>query len=190
MNVDYPEIVVQKATSYMIPDEIADDIDFVLGIDNFPTVSPQYGTCVKRKPFLAGNFGVTPPTILQSYNISSYESSSPGNSQAVASFLNQYFKPSDLRQFQEHYDVPSNPIDKIVGENNDERPGLEASLDVQYITGVGRKVATWYCKIGQTATQTNTQVDKYTDRQTDRQSRKHERQGIELKSSPKICFYL
>lgn len=143
INKDFPEIVVHKATSYTIPDEIADDIDFVLGIDNFPAVSPQYATTVRRKPLLSDDLGTTPSTILQSYNISSYESSSPGNSQAVSAFLNQYFKPSDLARFQSHFEVPTNPIAKVVGENNDRKPGLESSLDVQYITGVGRKVATW-----------------------------------------------
>jgi tripeptidyl-peptidase-1 len=143
MNEEYPEIVVHKATAYVIPEEIADDIDFVLGVDNFPTVSPQYRTRIRRKPLLAGKLGITPPTILQSYNISSYQSSSPGNSQAVASFLDQFFKPSDLSEFQKRYDVPSDPINKVVGKNNDRDPGIEASLDVQYITGVGRKVATW-----------------------------------------------
>ena len=143
MNVDHPEIVVQKSTSYTIPDEIADDIDFVLGIDNFPAVSQQHRIHAKRQPLLADRLGITPPTIWQSYNISSYESSSPDNSQAVAAFQTEYFKPSDLSQFQEYYDVPSNPIDKIVGGNDDSNPTVEASLDVEYITGVGRKVATW-----------------------------------------------
>ena len=138
MNVVYPEIVVLKATSYTVPD----DIDFVLGIDNFPIISPQH-ICPKGDHLLSDNVATTPLTILQSYNIVSYESTSPENSQAVAAFQDNYFSSSDLRQFQEQFDVPSNPIDKIVGGNKDMIPRLKPSIDVQYITGVGRKVATW-----------------------------------------------
>ena len=118
MNVVYPEIVVLKATSYTIPDDIADDIDFVLGIDtgNFPTISPQH-TCPKGERLLSDNVVTTPLTILQSYNISSYESTSPEISPAVAAFQDNYFSSSDLRQFQEQFDVPSNTIDKIVEGN-------------------------------------------------------------------------
>jgi hypothetical protein len=143
MSVDNPKIVVQKATNYRVPKEIADDVDFVLGIDNFPTVSQQSRVHLKQQPYQADVSATTPATILQSYNISSYESSSPNNSQAVAAFQTEYFRPSDLSQFQKEYDVPSSPIIKIVGGDNDHDPTPEASLDVQYITGIGRKVATW-----------------------------------------------
>jgi tripeptidyl-peptidase-1 len=143
-NVGYPEVIIEKATNYKIPEEIADDIDFILGIDDFPTVSQQYRTRAKMQPLQRGQSQITPSTIWQSYNISSYESSSPENSQAVAAFQTEYFKPSDLSQFQELYGVASSPIVNITGGNNDQEPTTEASLDVQYITGVGRKVATWF----------------------------------------------
>ena len=64
-NVDYSDIVVLKATSYTIPGDIADDIDFVLGIDNFPTISPQH-ICPKGERLPSDNVVTTPLTILQS----------------------------------------------------------------------------------------------------------------------------
>jgi tripeptidyl-peptidase-1 len=146
MNVEHPEIVVQKATNYRIPDKITGDIDFVLGLDNFPMVSQYYRTHAKRQPLQNVSLAITPPSIWQSYNISSYESSSPENSQAIAAFQNEFFNPSDLRRFQKKYSIPSNPVFKIVGGNNNNSPTLESSLDLQYITGVGRKVPTWYIR--------------------------------------------
>ena len=78
---------------------------------------------------------VTPKTIDEDYKISGYKSTNKNNSQAIAAFLRQYFKPSDLKQFQKRFDIADKPIVKVVGKNNEDNPGIEASLDVQYITG-------------------------------------------------------
>ena len=46
------------------------------------------------------------------------------------------FRPADLAEFQSHFDLPSEPVTKVVGPNDASNPGDEASLDIQYITGV------------------------------------------------------
>lgn len=58
-----------------------------------------------------------------------------GNSQACAQFLGQYFTPSDLATFQQTYNLPPQPISRVVGKNDPNNVGIEASLDVEYITG-------------------------------------------------------
>ena len=64
--------------------------------------------------------------------------------QAVASFLNQYYSPDDLAKFQSDNDLPSLPIEKTIGPNLPQLPGIEASLDVQFLTGVNSDtIRTW-----------------------------------------------
>lgn len=77
------------------------------------------------------NLGTTPQTIDQAYKLNGYTSTNANNSQAVAAFLKQYFKPSDLAKFQQKFNLPNRPITKIVGPNVEVAPGAEASLDVQ-----------------------------------------------------------
>jgi len=39
--------------------------------------------------------------------------------------LGQYFTPSDLTQFQQQNNLPSNPIEKVIGPNDPNNPGKE-----------------------------------------------------------------
>ena len=131
---------VIKTLSYAIPNELQDHVDFVSGIAEFPRPNLVF----PRKSTAIDSVGVTPKSIETDYNISDYVSTEPNNSQAIASFLKQYFNPTDLETFQMEFDVPANPIAKIVGKNIYDMPGVEAELDVQYITATGRKVKTWF----------------------------------------------
>jgi tripeptidyl-peptidase-1 len=54
----------------------------------------------------------------------------------VVSFLGQYYSAQDLQQFQKLYGTPVLPIEHTFGPNDPTAPGVEASLDVQYLTGV------------------------------------------------------
>ena len=80
-----------------------------------------------------------------------YSATSPKSSQAIASFLKQYYSPKDLSHFQDKYDLPDKPITKVVGDNDASRPGVEADLDVEYIAATGRNVDTWFVYTDETA---------------------------------------
>jgi len=103
---------VIKTDSYTIPNTLQGHIDFVSGIAEFPRPNIIF----PRKSTSTNSVGVTPKSIETDYNISDYVSTEPNNSQAIASFLKQYFNPTDLETFQMEFDVPKNPIAKIVGE--------------------------------------------------------------------------
>lgn len=138
---------IVKSLSYDIPFTLIGHLDFISGISDFPRpnrVSPQMHSTYTRA------VGTDPNSIARDYNIS-YISSSPLNSQAVASFLKQYFNPDDLLKFQQKYNVTKNPIAKTEGENDPQNPGIEAELDVEYITATGRNVTTWFISISRTA---------------------------------------
>lgn len=133
---------VVSSRAFALPPSLKEHLDFVSGVN----IDLSY-PCSKPKSQQVLNFthvGVTPSTIAVDYNTSSYTSTSPDNSQAVASFLKQYYDPKDLAIFQRKYDIPEKPIAKVVGKNLPDDPGAEANLDVQYISATGRGVDTWF----------------------------------------------
>jgi tripeptidyl-peptidase-1 len=87
---------------------------------------------------------VTPESIRQEYNITGTSSGRSGkNVQAIASFLKQYFSPDDLDQFLDEYKLPK-ITPKVIGPNDPSNPGVEASLDIQYILAVGSNITTHF----------------------------------------------
>ena len=58
---------------------------------------------------------------------------------AVAEFQGQYFSPADNMKFTSscHRDVQ---VETILGGNSASQPGVEASLDIEYIRGVSPEI--------------------------------------------------
>lgn len=132
-----------RSKKFNMPESIRDHVDFVSGVDHFPPASvvglnqssiPQGSEYVQF---------VNPEVIDMEYNIDGYVATNRKTTQAIASFVWQYYSPEDLRLFQEKYNVPINPISETLGYNNKRFPGTEATLDVEYVTGVGKSVTTW-----------------------------------------------
>lgn len=94
---------------------------------------PWYPACLKEE--------ATPPCLKKAYNCSTSAPASAGNSQGVALFGGQFFSPADLRQFETEYKLPPQTV-HVLNDNDPGTPGNEASLDVQYITGMGTEVDT------------------------------------------------
>ena len=141
-----------RSLNYTLPPELVPHISFISGISgSLPNLKtdPKLKNPHKAKTNDSGD--VTPSLIDKSYNISSYVSNNSINSQAIAGFLGQYFNPDDLRDFQQQNGIPLKPVAKVIGPNNAGNQGIEANLDVQYITGVGRNVDTWFISVSQTA---------------------------------------
>ena len=135
-----------------VPPTLTDYVDFVAGISDFPSpigLKRHYGNKVGGNSSVFGD--VTPISIDKAYNISGYSATNSKNSQAVGSFLGQYFSPDDLRSFQKQYDISPKPIAKVIGKNDPSNPGMEASLDVQYMTATGRNVDTWFISVSKDA---------------------------------------
>lgn len=69
------------------------------------------------------------------------------NSQSVAEFSGQFYSPADLEMFFQSTGVsPANVT--VVGPNNASQPGDEATLDIQWIMGVGQGVPTTFWSVG------------------------------------------
>jgi len=117
---------------YSLPHQIAQHVRFVgsaLRLPKIKSATRLLNNNRKRSIY------VTPAVIKSLYNITAPKPS-PTNIQAVSSFLGEYWAPSDLVLFQQKFGLPSIPIEHQYGPNDPSNPGLEASLDVQYITGV------------------------------------------------------
>ena len=128
---------------YSIPISLKENIDFVAGISKLNGyTSPK--TVVRPHRVQNSELQVTPSYIDKEYNISRYIASNTQNSQAVAAFLKQYFDASDLEKFQKKFNISLKPITKIVGTDIPKKPGVEANLDVQYISATGQNVDTWF----------------------------------------------
>ena len=136
-----------KTPYYTVPQILQGHLDFISGLAEFPRPDTVRPTLSKSQ----GSLGIVPSSINTAYNLSDYTSTNRNNSQAIAGFLKQYFVPNDLSQFQDTFKIPKNPISKIVGENEPDDPGIEAELDVEYITGIGRGVSTWFISISTTS---------------------------------------
>ena len=144
--------VVRSPAGYSVPLYVSDCLDFIGGLIRFPRIQPAaVQQQLLREATAIYEFKTTPESIQQRYNVS-IPASSPTNLQAVASFLQQYFSPADLSSFQQLFSQPETPIAQILGTNDAANPGTEASLDVQYLTGVtNTSITTWvYSTDGET----------------------------------------
>jgi len=124
---------------YSLPSEIAQAVSLVSGLIRFPTMKSFVKSSVAARD--NQDIAITPQVIWKRYNLTQSDSVSSQSSQAVASFLQQYFSSSDLQAFQSTYNlVQQSP--SVLGPNDQSNPGVEASLDIQYLMGVGYKINT------------------------------------------------
>ncbi|KAJ8341691.1 hypothetical protein SKAU_G00339820 [Synaphobranchus kaupii] len=81
------------------------------------------------------------------YNLTAADvGSAENNSQAVAQFLEQFYHPTDLKEFMTLFGSGFKHMDKVaqvVGTQGGGKAGLEASLDVEYIMSTGANISTW-----------------------------------------------
>lgn len=147
---------IRSNSRYYVPEYVAEHLDFVGDVHRFPSVNfrktkqEDLTEIIKQNPGV--HVGVYPKILRERYNLTDSDiGSHPNNSQVVAQFLEQYFSNSDLSEFFSLF-VGSdfahvNSINKIIGPNSG-RSGIEASLDTQYITGLGANITTWFWSTG------------------------------------------
>lgn len=133
---------VHRCASYSLPAEVAEHIDVVAPTTQFP--APRALSSVGAA---ASGSGVTPDVIRTIYGVGNATATNSASRQIAAGFLQQYMSTGDLASFVTQFD-PTLPAaaPHIVGPNDPTNPGLEASLDIQYIMSMGRGVdSTFWC---------------------------------------------
>jgi len=141
--------ILRSSRSYSLPAEIAEDVDMVGELLQFPRLALKElsgliagGGSWPNACDASGCQGlVTPAVIAQRYKLPEANTSivtsnvsSAGSKMAVAEFQEQWFVPSDLASFSTscHRDVK---VDTVVGGNKPSA-GVEAELDIEYIKSV------------------------------------------------------
>lgn len=83
---------------YSLPARVAAAVDFVGPTVRFPLVQD---TTIDKGRLQDDEFGggVTPSFLRKLYNVGDATGMAPNNNQSVASFLGQYYSPSDLQTF-------------------------------------------------------------------------------------------
>jgi tripeptidyl-peptidase-1 len=139
-------LYIRSMDKYSVPESVAKYVQVIMNVNRLPS-RPQKRDFLgySREAQGSSPTQVTPQTIRKLYKVTNPTSSTQGIVQAVVSFLGQYWAPSDLEMFQNWAGLVSNPIAKLVGYNNPSpsEAGVEASLDVDYLSGIPEYVPTW-----------------------------------------------
>lgn len=138
--------------AYSLPVSVAEFVDFVSPTVRLPTLSASKSPGSRQLMGGGGGMGGnTPSSLREMYSIGDVEGTG-ATKQAATGFLQQYFKDSDLEKFYEkYYPVAKGRTIKAVGDKMGSSAGVEASLDVDYISSVGGNVTTEFWSFAGTA---------------------------------------
>jgi subtilase family serine protease len=91
----------------------------------------------------------TPQSLKKVYGIpNDLKNKASSNSQSVAEFLGEYYSEKDLQRWMAAMDVSNSIPVKVVGPNDQNKPGGEATLDIQWMIGISADVSTWFWSLG------------------------------------------
>jgi tripeptidyl-peptidase-1 len=136
-------MLLRSVVPYSIPKHLSNVIDVVFGLTSFPASRPV----IEMSKRAVQQFGpsVDPNVVKKTMHIGNFNGTGrTDNIQAVAQFLEQYYAPSDLSGFFQYYNLPNTKVTKVIGPNDPTNPGVEASLDIEYIMGTATGVQTWF----------------------------------------------
>lgn len=142
---------VRSSTPYSLPQYIAEIVDFVGGVKHFPKLRKTIVNPTHKREDI-----VTDPALLRElYSVGDAVGKARNNSQSVVQFLGQFFFSGDLQEFFTlFYQSAIGSEPSIVGPD-DGLPGLEASLDIEYIMTLGANVPTTFWSNQQTPDENN-----------------------------------
>jgi tripeptidyl-peptidase-1 len=145
--------------SYTLPPSVANFVDFVSPTVTFPPVPvpaggpraavPAAGLRERKAP--SANPDITLPRLRALANMTDADvghgpNAKSGLKQGVASFLGHFYAPEDLSSFRKKYRLSTTSLDALLlpvpAAQKHSPVGVEASMDVQYITSTGDQVVT------------------------------------------------
>lgn len=130
--------VIRAANHYSLPASVSKHLDFVAPVNRFPPVRQQVKFTAANRPRAKRPLRTnTPKTLRELYNVGTVEGKAPGNKMACTAFLKQYYLKADLAKFyKKYYPAATGRSVKLVGPDAG-FPGIEASLDIEYISTMG-----------------------------------------------------
>jgi len=138
MHAEQPEVQVMRAAAkhYTLPAEVAAVVDLVSPTLRFPSLgfATLPATSNNTEPLIIN----TPKSLRKLYSVGDVEGSAPSNKLACTAFLKQHFKVKDLNEFWSlYYPKAKGRTIKVIGDDSGLGAGVEASLDIEYITAMG-----------------------------------------------------
>ncbi|GMF32789.1 unnamed protein product [Phytophthora fragariaefolia] len=138
--------LMRAADAVSVPEHLQGVVSF-LSVNTHPLGLRPLAAATSQTAETNGNGGGTLAAIRQAYGIpDDLVVTNSTNAQCVPSFYDEAFNLDDLKTFFNQYLPGVNPpkiIEKGDRVNTPERSSTEASLDLQYITGVGRNATTF-----------------------------------------------
>jgi tripeptidyl-peptidase-1 len=141
-------ISMYSTEAYSLPSWVAPHVDFVSPTTRLPSVPKRAG---EGRRLLGGGGGNTPASLRKLYSIGDVEGTG-ATKMAATGFLKQYFKATDLQTFySKYYPVAKGRTIEAKGDKMGSSAGVEASLDVDYISSVGGNVTAEFWSFDGTA---------------------------------------
>lgn len=129
-------VTVVRTPYYSLPTDVSRHVDFVSPTVRFPTLQKR----VAANSNGSSTRENTPSSLRSLYHIGDVEGTN--GKQSCTAFLEQYYLPSDLDLFwSKYYPKASGREIKVLGPNKGPA-GVEAELDIEFITTVGGGVPT------------------------------------------------
>ncbi|CAH0517751.1 unnamed protein product [Peronospora belbahrii] len=138
--------LMRASTAVSVPDHLKDVVSF-LSVNTHPLGLRALGATSSQVTDTNNSQVDTLALIRQTYGIPhDLVVTNPGNTQCVPSFYNESYNPDDLHAFFTQFlpgESPPQIIQKGDRVNRPEEASMEATLDLQFITGVGRNATTF-----------------------------------------------
>eukprot|EP01006_Ploeotia_vitrea_P041564 TRINITY_DN66548_c2_g2_i1.p1 TRINITY_DN66548_c2_g2~~TRINITY_DN66548_c2_g2_i1.p1 ORF type:complete len:563 (-),score=104.13 TRINITY_DN66548_c2_g2_i1:836-2500(-) len=130
------QILVRAIGPIRVPKSVAACVDTIVGVGGFPV--QHYHHKSTRKPGSPDAIEVTPEVLIQRYNVTTVQKANAKNRKAVAEFQGQYISQTDVCKFFSDYSLNGTcTISHYYGSKNIQNdPGVESTLDVDYIDGL------------------------------------------------------
>lgn len=132
---------------YSVPKKFLDHIEMVSGFNGFPLQNLAKVKVdkkdTKRSIWDRETF-VVPQTLYQMYSIPASASVTTNSSQGVIEWEQQYYSPQELSSFGTNMGVSKITTPIVVGQNFPSSPGVESTLDIQYIAATGLGAQNWF----------------------------------------------
>ncbi|KAE9294139.1 hypothetical protein PF008_g24629 [Phytophthora fragariae] len=138
--------LMRAANAVAVPEHLQDVVSF-LSVNTHPLGLRALAATSSQTAEANGVVGDTLKSIRQTYGIpDDLVATNSTNAQCVPSFYDEAYNLDDVKAFYKQYlpgETPPRIIEKEDRVNTPERASTEASLDLQYITGVGRNATTF-----------------------------------------------
>ncbi|KAG7382325.1 polynucleotide 3'-phosphatase [Phytophthora pseudosyringae] len=138
--------LMRAASAVAVPEHLQGVVSF-LSVNTHPLGLRALGAAASQMAEMTSKGGGTLAQVRKTYGIpDNLVVTNASNTQCVPSFYDEAYDPEDLNTFFSQYlpgETPPQIIEKGGRVNHPERASTEASLDVQYITGVGRNATTF-----------------------------------------------